>query len=366
MNIPFVDLKSQYKVIKPEIDQAFEKIFENTAFIGGSAFEGNYAELYGINHCISCANGTDALYLAQRALGLKEGDEVLVPANTWISTSETVSQVGAKPVFVDCDSNYLIDISKIEEKISTKTKAIIPVHLYGQAVNMENIVSIAKKHNLKIIEDCAQSHLSRYNGKLTGTFGDIATFSFYPGKNLGAYGDAGAMITNNDELAEKLRKLTNHGSIKKHIHDFEGVNSRMDGFQAAVLNVKLKYIQEWTKERQENANLYNQYLSEISEIILPKIQDKSEHVYHLYVIQTDFREELIKYLSDNGIASGIHYPTALPFMTAYAHLNHTIDEFPVAYYQQSKIMSLPMFPELTEENIKFISSTIKQFYSNKK
>lgn len=364
MKIPFVDLKSQYASIKEEVDAAIADVIENTAFISGSKFEPNYKEMYGVEDCISVANGTDAIFIALKAIGVGAGDEVIVPANTWISTAETVTLAGADPVFVDCDADfYHIEIDKIEAAITPRTKAIIPVHLYGQAVDMPRIMEIAEKHNLKVIEDCAQSHLSKFDGKLTGTFGDAGTFSFYPGKNLGAYGDAGAIITNDAELGIAMRTFANHGALKKHEHTQEGINSRMDGIQAAVLNVKLNYIAEWTELRKKAASFYDKFLSDVSEIELPKRRPNADHVFHLYVIRTTRREELADFLNSKGIASGIHYPTALPFMEAYKRFNHIPEDFPNAFEQQSKIMSLPIFPELSEDKAKFVADNIKEFFS---
>jgi dTDP-4-amino-4,6-dideoxygalactose transaminase len=364
MKIPFVDLKSQYASIKEEVDAAIAGVIENTAFIGGSKFEPNYKELYGVRDCIAVANGTDAIFIALKALGIGAGDEVIVPANTWISTAETVTMAGADPVFVDCDEKYYhIDIDEIEAAITPRTKAIIPVHLYGQAVDMPRIMEIVEKHNLKLIEDCAQSHLSKFDGKLSGTFGDAGTFSFYPGKNLGAYGDAGGIITNDKELGKAMRIFANHGALVKHQHSHEGMNSRMDGIQAAVLNVKLKYIAEWTELRKKAASFYDTFLSDISEIEIPKRRPNADHVFHLYVIRTDRREELAVFLNSKGIASGIHYPTALPFMEAYKRFNHIPEDFPNAFSQQSRILSLPIFPELNEEKAKFVAGTIKEFFN---
>lgn len=365
MNIPFVDLKSQYHLIKDEVHKNLEPIFENTAYIGGKAvtdFENNFAQKLGVKHCVSCANGTDAIYIALKALGVELLDDVIVPANTWISSSETVTQCGARPIFVDNDENYLIDVNKIEEKITENTKAIIVVHLYGQSADMKRIMEIAKKHRIKVIEDTAQAHFAKFNGQMVGTFGDISTFSFYPGKNLGAYGDAGAIATNNQELADKMRAFANHGQTAKNIHKFEGINSRLDAIQAVVLNTKLQYIDEWNKSRNQNAKLYNKYLSGIEEIVLPKEKENCEHIFHLYVIRVQDRENLQKYLNDNGIATGIHYPLALPFTEAYSKRKHKPENFPLAYLYQHEILSLPMFPELTEEQIIYITNKIKEYY----
>lgn len=365
MNIPFVDLKSQYLKIKDEIHQNLEPIFENTAYIGGKAvtdFENNFAKKLGVKYCVSCANGTDAIYIALKALGVEMLDDVIVPANTWISTSETVSQCGARPIFVDNDENYLIDANKLERKITENTKAIIAVHLYGQSADMKPIMEIAKKHRIKVIEDTAQAHFAKYNGQMVGTFGDISTYSFYPGKNLGAYGDAGAIATNNQGLADKMRAFANHGQTTKNVHKFEGINSRLDAIQAVVLNTKLQYIDDWNKNRNQNAKLYNKYLSGIEEIVLPKEKENCEHIFHLYVIRTKQREKLQAFLQENGIATSIHYPKALPFTEAYSKRKFKQEDFPLAYQYQDEILSLPMYPELNEEQIVYIASKIKEFY----
>jgi dTDP-4-amino-4,6-dideoxygalactose transaminase len=363
--IPFVDLKAQYNSIKKEIDDAIYNVINETAFIKGKyveKFEKEFAEKYGVNYCIGVANGTDAIYIVLKMLGIGPGDEVITTAHSWISTSETISQTGAMPVFIDIDDYYLIDVDKIEEKITIKTKAIIPVHLFGQACDMERIMYIAKKYNLYVVEDCAQAHFSEFKGKKVGTFGIAATFSFYPGKNLGAYGDAGAIITNNKQLAEKCRMYANHGALTKHNHEIEGINSRLDGLQAAILSVKLKYIDEWNKKRLESALLYNELLKSIPQVITPKIKKESKHIFHVYCIQAENRDVLKTNLYENGIETQIHYPTMLPFLPAYKYLNYTISDFPNAYKIQNKILSLPMYPELDKNEIIFIANKIKEIY----
>ena len=359
--IPLVDLKKQYESIKSEIDNSIKDVLANTSFIGGGTvteFETNFKKYIGVNHCISCANGTDSIEILLKALDINKGDEVIVPAISWISTSEAVSSVGAKPVFVDINSDYYtIDLTKIEDKITNNTKAIIPVHLYGQPVDMQKLMVIAKKHNLKVIEDCAQAHGAEFNSKKIGSFGDCASFSFYPGKNLGAYGDAGAMLTNDSEIAEKARMIANHGQKEKHNHIIEGRNSRMDGIHAAVLNVKLKYLNSWTSRRIEIAENYNYLLSK-SSITCPKKIKDGKHVYHLYVIRSSQRDKLKKELAEKGISSAIHYPTALPFLKCYKHLNHTKDDFPIANSYTEQILSLPMYPEVNNQEIEFICNNI--------
>ena len=367
MNIPFVDLKIQYQSMKPEIDKAIASVIDDTAFVRGkyvNEFEKNYAEKYGVKHCISVANGTDAIYITLKALGIGPGDEVITVANSWISTSETITQTGAKVVFVDIEPDYFtIDVSKIEEKITSKTRAIIPVHLYGQPAEIDTIKNICDAHNLYLIEDCAQAHFASYKGQKVGTFGNAGTFSFYPGKNLGAYGDAGAIITNDDELADKMRMFANHGSLKKHEHEIEGINSRMDGLQAAILAVKLPCIDEWNDKRYQNGLMYNNLLSEIEEITVPKIRPDSKHIFHLYVIRAKERDKLETYLGEYGISTSIHYPVALPFMQAYDYLKHKPEDYPIAYQYQNEILSLPMYPELSRSSILYVVDRIKEFYN---
>lgn len=370
MEIPFIDLKKQYLSIKEELDVCIQDVISRTEFIGGtnvSNFEKNFEKKYQVDNCISCANGTDALYIAMKMLNIGINDEVITVANSWISTSETITQTGAKPVFVDCDSKYYtIDHKLIEQKITNKTKAIIPVHLYGQMSDMHKIVDIANKNNLYIIEDCAQSHFSKFNGISAGLYGDVGTFSFYPGKNLGAYGDAGAIITNDRILSRKLRLYSKHGALKKHEHEIEGINSRLDGIQAAILNVKLKYIEQWTEQRILNAKYYLEKLSDIKELILPKIRTNSIHTFHLFVVQAENRDNLKKYLHKRGIQTSIHYPKPLPFLQAYSRYKYALNEFPVSLSLSKKILSLPLYPELHFEQIDYIVDCIKDFYVNKK
>ena len=366
MHIPLVDLKVQYESLRDQIDTAIRDIIHETAFIGGKyvqAFEKEFARANGVRYCISCANGTDAIYITLKSLGIGPGDEVITVANSWISTSETITQAGAKPVFIDIHPDYYtIDISKIEEKINHRTKAIIPVHLFGQPVEMEPIIEISQRYGLYLIEDCAQAHFAEYDNQRVGTFGIAGTFSFYPGKNLGAYGDAGAIITNDDELAIKAKMYANHGALSKHNHEIEGINSRLDGIQAAVLSVKLKYINNWNRKRYENALLYNDLLKNVSEVIKPQIHPHVKHVFHLYVIRTKKRVELIDFLSSKGISTGIHYPKALPFLEAYKRFGFKPSDYPVAYKNSKEILSLPMFPELTEKQIRYVVDTIKGFF----
>ncbi|RLD65326.1 MAG: erythromycin biosynthesis sensory transduction protein eryC1 [Bacteroidetes bacterium] len=365
MKIPFVDLKTQYNSLKKEMDTAIHSVIERTAFIKGSEikdFEEAYARDYGVKHCIGVANGTDAIYIALKMLGIGAGDEVITVANSWISTAETISQTGATPVFIDIDQYSTIDTNKVEEKINENTKAIIPVHLYGQPADIIKIKNIANKYNLYLIEDCAQSHFAEYEGQKVGTFGDAATFSFYPGKNLGAYGDAGAIITNSDELAEKFRMYANHGALKKHNHKITGINSRLDTLQAAVLKVKLPHIHEWNEMRLGNAAYYDKILQGIGDVIIPPKRENVKHVYHVYSIRTKHRDKLMQFLKENDISTTIHYPVAIPFMDAYKELNYQLNDLPNAAIFQDEILSLPMYPELTKEMMDYVVDKIKEFF----
>ncbi len=365
MKIPFVDLKTQYNSLKSEMDAAIHSVIDRTAFIKGpeiKEFEEAYAKEYGVKHCIGVANGTDAIYITLKMLGIGAGDEVITVANSWISTAETISQTGATPVFIDIDKYSTIDADKIEEKINSKTKAIIPVHLYGQPTDIKRIKNIAEQYNLYLIEDCAQSHFAEFERQKVGTFGDAATFSFYPGKNLGAYGDAGAIITNSDELAEKLKMYANHGALKKHSHSIAGINSRLDTLQAAVLNVKLPHIHKWNNMRAKNATYYNQILDGIGDLILPPKRENVKHVYHVYSIRTKQRDELMQFLNDNNIGTAVHYPVAIPFMDAYKDLDYQLTDFPNAAIYQDEILSLPMYPELSEEMMDYVANKIREFF----
>ena len=290
---------------------------------------------------------------------------MITVANSFIATSEAITMTGARVVFVDINpKTYNIDVNKIEAKVTPKTKAIVPVHLYGQPADMDPIMDIARRHNLKIVEDCAQAHGAEYKGRRIGSIGDMACFSFYPGKNLGAYGDAGAMVTNSDDLAVKARMFANHGRIDKYNHEKEGVNSRLDGLQASILSVKLKHLPEWTESRRTNAYLYNNYLKDTG-VIVPVEIDNVKAVYHLYVIRVKngLREKLQSHLKSSGVTTGIHYPIALPNLRAYAYLKHKESDFPEATEASNEILSLPMFPELKESDIKYISEKIDETIS---
>jgi dTDP-4-amino-4,6-dideoxygalactose transaminase len=357
MKVPFVDLHAQYLGIKTEIDSAIAEVIAQSAFIRGKhvdAFEQAWAGMLKVKHCVSCANGTDALYIAMRGLGLKPGDEVITTAHSWIATSETITQAGGRVIFCDTrEDTFNIDPRLIEAKITKATVGIIPVHLCGQPADMDEIMAIAKKRNLWVIEDCAQAHLATYKGRLVGTFGNAATFSFYPGKNLGAYGDAGCVVTNDDALADWAATFARHGGKGEHV--MEGINSRMDGLQAAILNVKLPHLAAWTTTRRRVAARYNELLGDIDSLITPKVGDDRSHVYHLYVVATDERDSLKKALADSGITTSLNYPKSLPFYPAYNYLGHKPTDFPVAYRNQARILSLPIFPEMTDDMIEYVA-----------
>lgn len=361
MKIPFVDLGAQYVAHEAEIDAAIKGVIINSAFIGGpylAAFEANFAKYIGARHCLGVGNGTDALFIALKCLGIGEGHEVITAANSFIATSEAITLAGARVVFADCDEQtYTIDISKIEALITPKTKAIIPVHIYGQPADMDAIADIAGRHRLFIVEDAAQAHGAAYRGRNVGTFGQYACFSFFPGKNLGAYGDAGAVVTADDELATKARMFANHGRLQKYNHAFEGVNSRLDGLQAAILDVKLKYLNQWTERRRAIARIYDEALGDV--VGIPYTRPDARHVYHLYVIRSARRDMIMSALADKGIATGIHYPIPLPFLEAYKYLGHTAGDFPVAYGLKDEIMSLPIHGDLTDEQAVYVADSVR-------
>jgi dTDP-4-amino-4,6-dideoxygalactose transaminase len=367
--VPFVDLHAQYQSIKDEIDFVVSDVIKRSLFVRGpyvEKFESLFATMMERQHCISCANGTDSLYIAMVALGVKPGDEVIAPSHSWISTTETITQAGAKVVFCDTDEDtFTIDPKSIEEKLTPNTVGIIPVHLYGQAADMDEIMRIARKHKLWVLEDCAQAHLARFKGKLVGTFGNVASFSFYPGKNLGAMGDAGALVTDDPQLARRMEMYSRHGGLFKGDHQIEGINSRMDGLQAAVLTVKLRHLPAWTASRQRIAAAYTEKLRCVDEISTPTVRSFCEHVWHLYVIRHEKRDQLAGYLSEAGISTVINYPVALPFLPAYSRLNHRPEDFPRAYKNQSRILSLPIYAELTRQQLDRVVDAIGRFVSQR-
>jgi dTDP-4-amino-4,6-dideoxygalactose transaminase len=353
MAVPFADLQLQYQNIKSEIDGAIAAVIGDNAFIRGphvDAFEREFAAAVEVEHCVSCANGTDALYLAMAALNVEPGDEVITTAHSWISTSAMITHAGANVVFADTDgATFTIDPAAIEAAVTPRTVGIIPVHLYGQPADMDAIMAIARKHKLWVIEDCAQAHLARYKGRQVGTFGNAATYSFYPGKNLGAMGDAGAVVTNDDALTERMAMLARHGGLIKHQHHIEGINSRLDGLQAAILSAKLSHLPAWTKARQDAAKVYDAGLNQIEDVVVPQVGADRNHVYHLYTIRHPRRDALAAHLNAHGVQTAINYPTALPFLQAYSRLKARPEQFPNAHGDQGRILSLPMFAEITRE-----------------
>jgi dTDP-4-amino-4,6-dideoxygalactose transaminase len=365
MKVNFVDLKAQYQTIKPEIDKAIENVISNTAFILGKAvaeFEEQFASYCGAKHCVGINSGTSALIMALKALDVGEGDEIITTPNTFIATAEAISFAGATPVLVDIEEkNYNLDPAKLEKAITAKTKAIIPVHLYGQPADMDPILEIAKKKGIPVIEDAAQAHGARYKGKKTGGLATGACFSFYPGKNLGAYGEGGAVTTDDESIAQKVRMLRDHGSPKKFYHEFIGNNCRLEGIQGAVLSVKLKHLDKWNDGRRKNADLYRKYL-EGTGVGLPEEMPYAKHVYHVFCVRVKDREKLIDFLKEKGIFTNIHYPIPIHLQKAYSFLGYKKGDFPVTEGCMDEILSLPMFAELTEEEIKYTADCIKEFY----
>ena len=372
MKVALVDLLRQHTRLRKEIDGAIDGVIRESAFIGNlqnayvRRFEEDYAAWLGIGHCVACGNGTDALEILIRAFGIGPGDEVIVPALSWIATSEAVSNMGASPVFVDIlPDSCCIDPGGIEGRIGPRTRAIIPVHLYGHPADMESIMPIARRHNLIVIEDCAQAHGARIGGSVCGTIGHAAAFSFFPGKNLGALGDAGAMVTNDAEVARRARMIAQHGqSGEKHRHLIEGRNSRMDGIQAAVLSVKLPYLDNWTELRRRHAQAYRALLGRLP-LELPAEHPGCRHVYHLFVVRTALRDALQHHLRDSGIATTLQYPKGLPFLDAYAHLEAAEEDYPVVARCAREVLSIPLFPEMYPEEIEFIAESIRAFFGAK-
>ena len=367
MNIPFLSFAPMHSSIKTEMMNAFEKVYDSYWYVNGESvnnFEKEYAAYNQVENVVGVSNGLDALFLALKVLGVGAGDEVIVPSNTYIATALAATYIGATPIFVEPNiDTYNIDPSKIEAAITPKTKAIMPVHLYGQCCEMEAIMQIAKKHNLVVIEDNAQSQGASYNGKLTGSWGNANGTSFYPGKNLGAIGDAGAVTTNDANIATQLKSLRNYGSAKKYYNEVIGHNMRLDELQAALLSVKLQHLPNWTLQRQEIANWYNEALKGIEEIILPKVHINATHVYHLYIIRTTKRDELQQYLTQQGIGTMIHYPVPPHLQEAYSFLNHKKGDFPIAEELANTMLSLPLYPGMTQAQVQQVASAVKQFFA---
>ncbi len=365
MEVKFLDLKKQYSLLKSEIDSKVQAVFAEADFIKGAEvkkFEADFAAYCGASHCISCGNGTDALSALIKVHDFPFESEVILPANTFVATAEAVISNGLKPVFADIKEDFTILPESVESLINTNTCAIIAVHLYGHPADMEPLKKIAEKHNLKLFEDAAQAHGATYRGKKVGTLADGAGFSFYPGKVLGAAGDAGAIILNDEKLAEKARKFCNHGRSQKYFHEFAGINSRMDTLQAAVLNIKLKHLDEWVAARNAVAKMYVEQLSGVSEIVLPKIHPETLDAWHLFVIKTEKRDNLREYLKNSGIETGIHYPLSLPEQPVFAeHLNYSRNYRAVK--ESKTLLSLPIGEHLGVEEVTFVAEKIKEFFA---
>lgn len=365
MMVKFLDLYAQYKSIQADIDQAIYHILNNSAFIGGKVvadFEKAFATYQQVQHCIGVGNGTDALEIAIQALNLPVGSEIIVPGNSFIASSEAISSAGHKVVFCDVNQDdYTLSIQDVKKRITKATSAILCVHLYGQACQMNELRDLCKTNHLALIEDCAQAHGAEYNTTRVGSFGDVATFSFYPGKNLGAYGDGGAIVTKDEDIATSCRMIANHGRIAKYDHEFEGRNSRLDGLQAAILTIKLKHLDRWLEQRRKIANLYQEYLSDLDALILPVERKNVRHVYHLYVVRCEKRDALKTYLNKHDIECGVHYPISLPQLKAYEHLGQN-DEHLFVNHHASTLLSLPMGEHLNEVDVAEVSKHIHAFF----
>ncbi len=363
--IPYLDLKRIHQEIQGELDEAYRQVIERQWFIGGKAdeqFEQEFASYCGAKECVGTGNGLDAIRLILLAYGIGAGDEVIVPANTFIATVLAITYVGATPVFVDADENtYTINSQKVEEKITDRTKAIIVVHLYGRAVEIEPFRGLADKYSLKLIEDAAQAHGAAVSGVRTGSLGDAAAFSFYPGKNLGALGDAGAVVTNDKEVADRVRALGNYGSYEKYNHVYKGCNSRLDELQAAFLSVKLKYLDKWNEERRKIAEIYAKEIHN-AKVVLPKMpKDIKEHVFHIYPVLVENRTEFIEYLREQGIATNVHYPIPITEQKAYEEFRGQIENYPVTKKICAQEVSIPLYPGMTEEEIEWVISCVNRF-----
>lgn len=364
--IPFVHLRLQYESIQTEIDHAIQDVFTKSQFIGGDFvknFEAEFSNLLGVRHCIGTGNGTDSLFLILKALKIGPGDEVITPAFSCLPSAECITLTGATVVFADVDDRYYtLDPADVERKITSKTKAVIAVHLYGQAAPVTELKKLCDKHKIYLIEDCAQAHLTKEKEKYAGTFGVASAFSFYPTKNLGAFGDAGCVLTQDKIVDENVRRLANHGALKKHDHIIEGTNSRLDTLQAAILSVKLKHLKKWNEQRNAIADQYTSSLNNISGLTVPVVAPESEHTYHIYAIRTKKRDALKNHLSKVGIETLVHYPQALPFTEAYRYKKHYFTDFPVSAKLQNEVLSLPVFPGLTNTEVTAIVDNIRNYF----
>uniref|UniRef100_UPI0040470827 DegT/DnrJ/EryC1/StrS family aminotransferase n=3 Tax=Roseivirga sp. TaxID=1964215 RepID=UPI0040470827 len=367
MRIPYLDLKRQYKTIQNDIDGAVSAFIAGQHFVGGgkvASFESKFAKAHESQHCIGTGNATDALFVVLKALQIGAGDEVIVPAHGWISAAEMVSLAGAKVVFADVESKtFGICPTDVASKINSKTKAIIAIHLYGQICEIEALCELAEHHKIHLIEDCAQAHFASFKHHSAGNWGIASVFSFYPSKVLGAYGDGGAILTNNDDVALACRKFANHGGLSKNIHEIKGINSRLDALQAEVLMVKLNFVEDWIDQRMEIAAFYSARLKGVGDIQVPFVVDHSKPNFHIYVIRTQHRDALKRHLEDLGIGTEIHYPIASPFTSAFNDCNWKASDFPVSYQLQNEVLSLPIYPELSSDELQFIVKQIKLFFA---
>jgi dTDP-4-amino-4,6-dideoxygalactose transaminase len=362
-SIPLVDLGAQHAAVADEVAEGWQQVLARTAFIGGeqvAAFENEYAMFVGTRHCVGVANGTDAIEIALRAFGVGAGDECILPTNTFIATAEAVSRAGATPVLVDCvdDGTYLIDHDAVEAAVTPNTRAIIPVHLYGQAAPVERLLALAERIDAWVVEDAAQSQGARRHGKSAGALAHAAATSFYPGKNLGAYGDAGAALTSSDEVAAQMRMIRDHGSPQKYEHEVVGVNSRLDTLQAVVLSAKLRRLASWNAAREAAAARYDAMLSQVEHVARPQTLDGNQNVWHLYVVRVPDRDRVLKELNATGIGAGIHYPVPIHLTPAFASLGYTEGAFPVAERASREVLSLPLFPEITMEQQERVVSAL--------
>lgn len=361
MKVPFLNLKAQYDSIAQEVESSIKEVLTSCAFSGGpyvQQFEEEFAAFCGCSQAIGVGSGTEALWLALLALGVKPGDEVITAPNSFIATAEAISLCGADPVFIDVEEgSFTMNPALLEQAITPRTRAIIPVHLFGQTADMDPILKIARKHGIPVVEDACQAHGAKYKGKRAGSLGDAGCFSFYPGKNLGAYGEAGGVVTNNKDLAENIRMLRDHGQSRKYYHEMVGINGRMDGIQGAILRVKLKYLDSWNAARRENAAAYGQLLQGLPSLATPKEMPYAHHVYHIYAVCAPGRQDVIDALAAKGISCGVHYPVPIHLQRAYA--GKELGRFPVAERSAEQLISLPMFPELSQEQISYVSNELK-------
>lgn len=367
MKVPFLDLKAHHAPLRAEFSRAIEEVIDTGAFAGGpfvAAFEEDFARFCDTKHAIGVSNGTDALWLTLLALGVGPGDEVITVPSTFMATAEAITYTGARPVLVDIDErNYTIDPAELAGALTPRTKAIIPVHLFGQMADMDPIIAFACEHNLFVVEDAAQAHGAEYNGRKAGSIGDAACFSFYPGKNLGAIGEAGAVVTNDDEISRKIRVLRDHGQSRKYYHSMVGWNSRMDGIQAAVLRIKLRHLERGNELRRKHASRYSEAFKEVEGVITPMIAPYAKHVFHIYALQVEARDETMRTLEEKGIGCGVHYPVPIHLQEAYASLGHETGAFPVSEATSAGFISLPMFPELTPEQVEYVIQSVKESVS---